>query len=158
MLETLVAISVLILATVGPMTLASDSIRNASLSRNQTVAYFLAEEAAEFIHNRVTSNSFSGDSWLEGFGTCLNANGCRIDVPDNQISGCPPSCPVLEFDGTNGLYGYGGAPPVNSLFTRTIRMQEIVIDQEVQVDIIVEWEQVGGVRQAIIEDHLLNWR
>lgn len=162
LLETLVAISVLIMATVGPMTLASQSIRNASLLRNQTIAYFLAEEAAEYIHNRVDTNSFTpGTDWLFGLDACLGGGSCRVDAlsgPSDSAVSCFGPCGPLKFDDTPGvgLYGYGQGD--DSLFTRTITMNEIADNVEVKIVIRVEWSQGGATRNASIEEHLFNWR
>jgi len=155
LLETIVAISVLVLATVGPLTLASSSIRSASLARNQTAAYFLAEEALEYINNRVTSNSFSGANWLQGLDPLCSNPTCKIDVPANQISGCGGACALLKI-GSDGLYGYGSGE--ETIFRRTVILDEIENEREAKVQVIVEWEQLGGIRQAAVEDHLFNWR
>lgn len=161
LLETIVAISVLVLATVGPMTLAADSIRNASLFRHQTIAYFLAEEAAEYIHNQITSNSLEGESWLSRLGPCLGADGCIIDATDspaNAVASCLGQCPYLQFSGLpKGLYGYESGW-ANTIFRRTLRITEVTPDQEIKVTIVVEWLHTNALRQATIEDHLFNWR
>lgn len=160
LLETLVAVSVLIMATVGPMTLAASSIRNASLFRNQTIAYFLAEEAVELIHNRIDMNSFSaGADWLSGFDSCVGVDGCTIDTtvdPANNIGACIGACPFIKFNDGDGLYGYSAGD--DSMFRRIIRMEEISDDVEVKITVRVEWAHLGTARNASIEEHILNWR
>jgi len=43
LLETFVALSILTFVVIGPLTLASYSIRSASLSQNQLTAFYLAQ-------------------------------------------------------------------------------------------------------------------
>lgn len=157
LLETLVAITVLVIATVGPMTLAAQSTRNASLFRNQTIAYFLAEEAVEYVHNAIDANSFQGAGWLTNLDDCLAPNSCYIDVPLNVIvSSCSGTCPFIRFEEADGVYGYflGG----DTLFIRTVSIDVLVPDQEIRVNADVAWDQTGRNHNVSISAHIFNWR
>jgi len=60
LLETLAAVSVLTFAIVGPLTLAYYSIRSSSVSQNQLTAFYLAQEAIEYIKNLRDNNALTG--------------------------------------------------------------------------------------------------
>src|SRR3989344_7138561 len=50
LIETIVAISIMILAIIGPMTTAQKGFTSAEYSKDQMKAYYLAEEALEYVH------------------------------------------------------------------------------------------------------------
>ncbi len=56
LLETLVAIYVLLVGIVGAMTLTQQSIASASVFRNELIAANLAQEGIELVRNKMTSN------------------------------------------------------------------------------------------------------
>src|SRR3989344_1967024 len=77
LLETIVAISILVLGILGPLAVATQALSRASITENEIIAYNLAEEGLEFIINKKESNSFSNISWLtgiDGSGGCHNAS------------------------------------------------------------------------------------
>lgn len=107
LIETLVAISILVLALTGPLTIISQALRSAYYSRDQIVAFYLAQEAVEYIRNVRDENSLKTgalvDSWLNGIGLI---NQCKT------AGGTTASC-IDQFDGTithafNMSYGASG--------------------------------------------------
>jgi len=68
LVEALVAISILMIAIAGPMTLAQKGLSTASLSKDQMIASFLAQDGIEAVKNirdQIAISSSGGD-WLEG--------------------------------------------------------------------------------------------
>ena len=49
LVEVLVAISVLLIALVGPLTIASSGLKRANFAKEQTLAIFLAQEGMEAV-------------------------------------------------------------------------------------------------------------
>src|SRR3989344_5315664 len=86
LIETLVAVTVLVAAIAGPLTIASRGLASANLARDQLIANFLAQEAIEFVRNTRDENVLRGSDWLAGLGSC-SAQGCEIDVPHPAIKG-----------------------------------------------------------------------
>jgi len=81
--ETLVAISVLMIAIAGPLTVANKAYTAALDARNQSAASFLAQEGLEYINNVKDNNLWTGGAvWKYGvvgpapavFTTC--SSGC----------------------------------------------------------------------------------
>ena len=64
-LETLVAVFILVLAITGPMVFAQSGLRTAFLARDQITAFFLAQDAIETIKNIRDTNALQGNDWLE---------------------------------------------------------------------------------------------
>lgn len=157
-IETLIAITLLVLALGGPMTLASKSLLSSQFSKDQITAYYLAQEAVEMVRYARDTNILEGDSWLSGgISACLNQN-CRIDVPLGTVAACAGSgCPVLRKSSSTGLYGYTGSY-TPTIFTRTIRMTEVVANREVRLTVTLAWQTGALPRTLVVEERLLNWR
>ena len=87
-IETLVAITILSAAVAGPMALSIKNIGAASVSKDQLVAFYLGQEAIEYVRNVRDTNILAENSdWLSGLTNCLptNPNGCYIDVIKTQL-------------------------------------------------------------------------
>jgi prepilin-type N-terminal cleavage/methylation domain-containing protein len=164
LIEALVAISILVVSLTGPLTLAIKAISEAKISQNQMVAFYLAQEAEEYIRNRRDSNFLSGVSWLSGLNNCWAANGCVVDITEpvlgNQINGCGGGgCPNIKYDESGRYYNYANGQ--NTIFKRTVNIDRINIGgglDEAKVVVIVEWPEKSGVKSFVLEDHLFNWK
>lgn len=147
-METLVAISLLLLAITGPMVFAQNGLRAAFQSRDQVTAFYLAQDAIEFIKNRRDHNILQkeSDKWLSSFdGTegpdCASQSdrqgGCTFDTStaDGDIRECSTEIGVVGCLGkdTNGkddvplkiddkgVIGFGKtSTSPNSIFARTV--------------------------------------
>lgn len=164
LIEALVAISVLVMSLTGPLTLATKAISEAKISQNQMIAFYLAQEAEEYIRNRRDSNFLSGADWLNGLvsgsNNCGTANGCTVDIPNDQILNCTGGgCPNIKYDASVKYYNYTDGQ--NTIFKRTVKIDQINIgggNNEAKVGVIVEWPEKSGVKSFTLEDHLFNWK
>jgi len=178
LLETLVAISILVTAIVGPLTLAATTIRSQQVAKDNLVAANLAQEGVELIRNYRSNNvlrwriqrDFYGsseipiDHWMDGMDNCFNASGCGVDVwyVDNSAL---PSCSnvllnncALYFDSLLNLDTHAPcAGCEQTKFQRSVRIEDIVPGQEVRVRVVVSWSGILGDRSLEVTTHLLNW-
>jgi type II secretory pathway pseudopilin PulG len=96
-IESLVAIFILILSITGPMAFTQSGLRAAFVSRDQITAFFLAQDAIEYIKNVRDNNSINilnknggpAINWDTGLGDCVvgsspieTKTGCTIDTSD----------------------------------------------------------------------------
>lgn len=179
-LETLVAIFILVLAITGPMVFAQSSLRTAFLSRDQITAFFLAQDAIETIKNIRDDNAIKQNDWLDGIYKCndvLNDGECTVSVEtlyypeqvndgeqheygEPYIAVCGETCPELRHD-TTGRFGY--SIPItdssSSRFTRTISLREAVANAELEIVVKVEWR--SNVRtdksRIVVQENIFNW-
>ncbi len=95
LVETLVAITVLLLSISAPLTIAAKALFAAYYSRDQITAYYLAEEAIEYVKN-ARDTTFLNDvlndevpvvgnqNWLLGLEDCIEGGvdfqGCIVDA------------------------------------------------------------------------------
>jgi Tfp pilus assembly protein PilV len=85
-IETLVAISVLMIAVAGPLVVASKGLFGADLARDQMVAAYLAEESMEAVKNIRDNNIYNGSDWLSGLSTCTQTTPCDASSLDGASS------------------------------------------------------------------------
>jgi len=104
LVETLVAIAVLLTSLTGPLFLAERSFIAATGSRDQMIATFLADEGIEYVRKVRDTNYLSGNGWLTQLSSCVS-NPCTIDVANDLVSVCGGgTCLPLNFNSSTGLY------------------------------------------------------
>ena len=154
LLETTIAIAILVAAIIGPMALSSQSIRSASVAKNTIMASNLAQEGLELVKNIRLNNRISGRNWMQGLGTCGSANGCFIDPKDLDVSGCSANCAPLKFDDGLGLYNYDSGS--DTMFVRVIRTSDVGSD-EVKVSSSITWSDKFGNHDFTLLTSMLDW-
>lgn len=168
LIETMVAISILALAITGPMLIAQKGISSAIYARDEITAFYLAQEAIEYVRNVRDSNRPSGTPWLSQFSTCMGVGQkCQIDATKidfatpGAIQACPSGvCPKLSFDSSNNFYGYGsGGSWTTTLFTRDVTINEIVLNQEAVISVSITWATnlFSAPRTFTVQEHILNF-
>lgn len=169
LVETLVAISVLTVAIVAPMTLASQSLTAAYYARDQVTAFNLAQEGLEAVRalrdGQVLQISQSADaSSINLFGPIPVNQDFTIDsrftAAVEALAVCPSNgCAPLQTDGD--LYGYDADVGTWAVthFTRTLRARYVGSSQdEVRLSVTVSWPTVSGqIRSFSIYENLYRW-
>ncbi len=162
LIETLVAVSLLVISVAAPMTLAAQSLSSAFYARDQVTAFHLAQEAIEAIRSVRDGNALLN---AQGVSTDLlegipNTNGqpFTIDTRDNNMELCSGTCDKLRSDGE--FYGYGiGGGWQDTRFTRTVRAEFVGgnID-EVKISVEVRWQTGKFQERAFtIHENLYRW-
>ena len=158
LIETLVAITILVTAIAGPLTIASKGLTSAILGRDQFIASFLAQEGIEFIRQKRDTNSLANPSsnWLTGLDLCTAGN-CMVDPKNDAISACPSgTCSALRRD-TTGFYTYD-LTGVETPFTRTVRVTPNANGYEATVTSVVSWRTGPFSRQVSVEENMFDWQ
>jgi len=94
LLETIVAISILMTTIIGPLSLASKGIVSADYVKDEITGFYLAQEAMETVRNVRDTNIKNRVSWLNGIKEyCIDKTVCRIDIwnfdrPDHGFGSC----------------------------------------------------------------------
>lgn len=142
-LETLVAISILVLALTAPLAIVAQALRSSYYARDQVTAYFLAQEAIEFLRNKRDNAGLQASAAAENWTDLFDAEGSNIINPADSSSlkaylvrggsgyylkQCISTCPEVSYDSTAStgvLYGSDNAGNA-SIFTREIVISEPV--------------------------------
>ena len=168
LVETLVAVSILSLSILAGFTAVQGSLKNSSLSKDQIVAFFLAQEAIEVVKNIRDENALislggTPTHWLDRLTEdasepCWFGKVCRVDYLKQTPVYCgmtAGNCPVLSQSisgGTIGLYGYT-AGWTATRFKREVQFEDIR-PNEVYVKVTITWN-MGTLPQTLEVKQLL---
>lgn len=174
-LESIVAIFILSLSISGVFSAVQQSLSQATLSKEEVKAFYLAQEAVEIIRNKRDSNQLrrintgAGD-WLDGIATvCTFSSGsqknlCTVNATNLGIFNCGGAwaqCPVLRQDDNSFVYGYDSSDPATN-FTREIFLEKVRDDAfgnpaEIAVNVNIKWTKGVITRNFKVKTYLLNW-
>jgi prepilin-type N-terminal cleavage/methylation domain-containing protein len=185
LIETLVAITILLLSITGPLQIAANAMLSTYYTRDQITAYYLATEAIEYVKNvrdtTFLSDVFEGGDnpntyWLYNLGECViggdpsevDFTGCYIDGrlpignPDS-IRTCASTsageCPKLRINSTTGIWSYDDTS-TESKFTRRV---EVIVGgdgNQAVINVKVTWPTLsftGAPKEFEINGFIMNW-
>lgn len=176
LIETLVAVSLLAVAIMAPMSLTTQSLSSAYYARDQMTAFHLAQEAIESVRAVRDENILANNPDLLA---TIPSGGVPfiIDTRDNEMTICdqgvPAQCPFMRVpvDSDNPtFYAYRDIgsnediyiTPSNwadTRFRRTIRAEMLPgTNDEMRVTVIVSW-QTGAfqARSVTMYSNLYRW-
>jgi prepilin-type N-terminal cleavage/methylation domain-containing protein len=160
LVETLVAVTILMMVIIGPMTIASRGIQGSYFANEQVTAVFLAQEAMESIQQLRDDNALevfnlnSNESWDwyadSTLNACKNGNGCDFDSLATQASERYRSCATISncrlhtYTGSSPsvTYGYGNTSDwsTESPYTRRIDIDNALTNGGILVTVTVSWD------------------
>jgi prepilin-type N-terminal cleavage/methylation domain-containing protein len=166
LVETLVAITVLIVAIVGPLYAVHKSIAASYAARDQLIATALAQEGLEYIRSIRDGNYLEGSGdWMDGLTACFGTTGCTV-APSQEPAACASAggggCPALRQDlsapaGTPKLY----VQTTNGTYTPSRFIRKVTISNvtatEVVVTTTVSWTTLRIPYSVTVSEHLYNW-
>jgi prepilin-type N-terminal cleavage/methylation domain-containing protein len=173
LIETLLAVGILATAIAGPLTIASKGLSTALVAKDQTTAFYLAQDAVEYVRFARDSNRLQSGDWLTGSGgsgvpfdlsNCAFASGCYLDSIDDVSrppTQCGATCPSLNYDTANHFFTYNtlSGTVVRSPFTRTINLNVSSDNKEASLTVRVTWKDSPGITHTIsVREELLNWQ
>jgi Tfp pilus assembly protein PilV len=134
--EVVFALGVIGIVMVGIVALATTSIRNASFSRNQSVATRYMQEGVEWLREQRdldwdTFRSYAGNTW------CLNGS------------------PLASWGAAGGC---GGGTISGTIFTREVALSQISVTPPIiEADVTVVWQDAQGLHDARTVTRLTSW-
>ena len=167
LVETLVAITILLVAIMGPMTIAARGLQSAFHAREQITAFFLAQEGVELIRMHRDGNALGRLGWLNNIpGVCRsNSQGCGMDARNPAVirncnsENCQLSYDTNPLSSGRGFYTYTptGLPSM-SPFTRQIWVNPLGGGGEAVVTVTVSWPSglFGGTRNVTVTSRIFN--
>lgn len=172
LIETLVAVLVLMTAIAGPLTIASKGLQATLVAKDQNTAFYLAQDAIEYVRYVRDTNKLKGQAWLSGLdgtangfsavdtglgaGACTSVNGCTVDSIQDSIATCAGTgCAVLRYN--SGLNRFEYASGITSIYRRTVSLQ--VTGSEALVRVTVTWSDQGAlVRTVTVNEVIEDWQ
>jgi prepilin-type N-terminal cleavage/methylation domain-containing protein len=151
MIETLVAVAILMISIAGPLTIAQKGLVAAIYARDQVTASFLAQDVMEFVKNKRDEDVQTGlSNWLDTLGICTEENSCIVDTTNGYIGVSNDT--VLYHDGG----GYRTSGTIPSQFSREFYIVPTPgnEDDEVKAVVIVSWRN-GSVENVVTMENEL---
>lgn len=174
LVETLIAIFVLMLSITGPLTLAAKGLQATLIAKDQDTAFYLAQDAVEYVRWVRDTNQLGRpgiSDWLAGLdaitnghtnsgglgGNCTTAAGCTVDSIKDTATVCSGTCPALQYDSTENYFSYTSGTA--SIFTRTVKIATPVGTNagEASVTVTVSWRDPQTHSITVRED-IFNWQ
>ena len=177
-LESIVAILILSLSISGVFSAVQQSLLQASTSKNEIKAFYLAQEAVEIIRNTRANNQLAKlnglpNNWLNGISEnsndpCYFNKVCRVDVTPvppsltrcSEIDNKWDSCPLLKQDPNTFLYNYDTGN--NTSFKREVQIELVKTDLsgnpiEIAVAVKISWAEGLTPMSFKVKTLLFNW-
>ena len=137
LIEVLIAIAVLMITIVAPISIISDNISHSIKSQQQLIAFFLAQDAMEYVKNIKTNNRLTlQNNIMNNLDRCsstVNNYGCTINTLTGIIEQATTETichKKLRFNPSTGIYSYTQeANDLLSIFSRCIKITPIRKDQ-----------------------------
>ena len=177
--ETMVAIAILLLSITAPLTIAEKGLATAEVAKDEITAFYLGQEAIEFVRNLRDTSVISGNggkaNWLKNINPnineCFKVSGCGVDTTNprtqDQVVACNKGnddCLLWQYTGNPGspLFGIFGHRTSSdwsrSGITRKVTIDEIRAGEEATVTVTVVWTAGSlGSRTLTLKENLLNW-
>lgn len=158
-IETLVAITILMVAIVGPLTVANKGLIASVYARDQMIGSYLAQDAMEFLKNKRDNNKLASSApgaWLTGISdvtaACSSDFPCSIDTIHSVRASCAGptafTCGRLYIVDTGLSNGYvvgNSYSDVATQFYRKFYLTTLQTDGsgnpiESRLSVVVEWK------------------
>jgi prepilin-type N-terminal cleavage/methylation domain-containing protein len=181
LIETLIAVSILMIAIAGPLSLVQAGLFSSIHQRNQVTATYLAQEALEYIKGVRDANSYtqyggSNLNWLTGpdsssllhnssnSGLCDGSDGCYVD-PHGKLPGGVFVWKVSSVKkltaSTVGAFRYSyetGGTFIDSPYTRTVFISSVGNNgDEVKVTVKIDWNDNALARSYTVSENIYNY-
>jgi prepilin-type N-terminal cleavage/methylation domain-containing protein len=169
LVETMVAIVILVLSVMGPLIAADRAIVAAETARDQLIASYLAQEGIEYM--RAVRDDYYLSAYQQGGPTISTT--AWADFLNGTLKSCeyPGVCHLGALNTSNGTLafyanGVTGWTPFNpggegTPFTRTIQLVNTTGNwsgtTDVQVVSVVSWSFNGTPYKVTLTDDLTQW-
>lgn len=178
LIESMIAVTILTLAVVGPMVAANRAIVAARISRDQLTASYLAQEGIEYVR-AIRDNEYlaayqaggpniSTIAWSSFLAGAINqCRGSECSLDPTLLMGYGSGSSLYQCTGDNcklyllpnGVYatnrsGQGGTA---THFKRTIQATDVSASDE-RITSTVSWSYHGTPYSVATSDHLTPWQ
>ncbi|MEK7585043.1 MAG: prepilin-type N-terminal cleavage/methylation domain-containing protein [Patescibacteria group bacterium] len=147
LIETLVAITILLIGVLGPMTTATRGITDGFYAQNQLIGTYLAQEGLDLMGTQIQNNYANRVAFLNALDACLAAPYCgtgNLAVSDQVIfSSCSAlnNCQIAYDSNIHFYKQYDSASAINfsgPIFTRTLSVVSLT-PTEALLKSVVTW-------------------
>lgn len=162
-IETLVAIAIIMSAIAGPLTIAQRGLNAAVIARDQFIAQYLAQDAIEQFYYFRDLNIKNGQSWLASVPTAhsgCTTSYCRIDSYSNTFEAMPSSQSQIQLQSLlyktpTGFFTHQTSGNTQTQFRRYVRLRNISAN-EIALTATVFWQNGRVTNQVEVVKNVYN--
>lgn len=167
-IETLVALGILLIAVAGPISLIGDSVHKMYYARDEALAVNLAQEGIELVRQARDTNMLKGTGWLTDLAdgtytvdahSFISTGGSRSGNGGSFITPCGASCapqPVY-LDAATGFYRQN-VVSTPTQFSRIITVSSAGLPaNERKVTSTVTWRTGGSLGTISTSEYIFSW-
>jgi len=172
LVETLVAITILLVTMTAPLYALTQAVLFASIARDKIIATSLAEEGIEYVRSIRDNNYLNGRFWLAGIdGTSNGRNqaacmrdgtaqsACVVDVKADTVGLCLiVACPLLKISTITKGYELTGAFPDSKFKRYFVYIDDLTNTQRKIIRMTVTWTERGKNYSVTLDNYLYNWQ
>jgi type II secretory pathway pseudopilin PulG len=167
LLEALMAVSILMVAVMAPMTIAQKGLSSAVYTKNQMIASYLTQDVLEYIINKRDKNAIIKTGWLTGLEACTysagnNQKSCDIDTVYSSGGNRDGNGHVLTPAGGNlyrdndGFYTHTNSNGfIQTGFTREVSIHQSPNNDNVDEALITVTVRWGGSDNQVTVNTLI---
>ena len=170
LVETLVAISILLIAVAAPISLIGDSVHRIYYAKDEAVAVNLAQEGIEIVRQVRDTNMLSSASggWLTNLsngayttdpgGALTNTGQTGGNQSFTAVTLCGVSCvpQPIYYDANTGLYRQGAGFSTRTQFSRIVTISGASANER-QVTSTVIWQTGGSSGTVSATENIFSW-
>jgi len=166
LVETMVAISILMLGILGPLSIASTGLRNSLFAKDQVTAYYLAQEGIEYVRYVRDNNYLKKNDWLGGLSDCTEQYGCAVDTEKWFTTNISVTTKCTSTDcgdddllykiNWNQHYTHQSTGNTATPFTRIVKVENTVAGKEIKVTSTVTWQNGSGQKSFTLTENVFN--
>ena len=163
--ETIVAITVLMIAIAGPLTIAQKGLLASVYARDQMISSFLAQDGMEYARNVRYYNIINDLAWLRGLDECIQTSPCSVDTLNAKPTDASPlgvnrcindDCP-LYLQKNDGGYTPESSNAYSTQFKRSfyVETNPLIPDRAVFY-VIVSWGNGELDNRVVFQNEVYN--
>jgi type II secretory pathway pseudopilin PulG len=170
LIETIIAIFILVIAVTGPLAAASSSLKASFYARDQVVAFYLAQDVIEAIKNYRDNQYMQSSTWLNGVVCFNNGNPCTVDTSNLKMNQNLEIThvninPFLYLDESKNVFTHDDKTGnIKTRFKRTVVFDQIYNNgsknDELQIVVTVEWNPrfiLSDTKKIVVQENIYNW-
>jgi Tfp pilus assembly protein PilV len=164
-IETLVAITILMISIAGPLTIAQKGLSSAANTRDQVTASYLAQDLMEYIKNVRDADLLNVNTPFYRLAGCVGTSvycniDTAVDVPTNPTTrSCVTAADCYMYIDSNGFYRYtNSGSDTKTQFSRYANIQVIdaPTNSKYLLTVFVSWKTGTVANQIVLKDVLTN--
>lgn len=159
LIETLVAITILLVAVVAPISIIGNSIHQIYYAKDEMLAINLAQEGIEMVRKIRDSNMLANEvpATVTAWDSGITAGTYIVDAPTFSLTACA-ACDTKIYKNASGFYGQGTVATATQFTSRTVVITDVVAGKEKKIVSTVTWKTGNDTKSIVVTEGIFKLR